>query len=86
MLCIRRMEMTEHIREYEDALFKAAIYEMAKDESKVLVDKMNLQEAEAPSELLDKRVHNMMTTELKKSRTKKHAKQRCALLLSLWQS
>ena len=53
--------MTEHIREYEDALFKAAIYEMAKDESKVLVDKMNLQEAEAPSELLDKRVHNMMT-------------------------
>lgn len=66
--------MTEHIREYEDALFKAAIYEMAKDESKVLMDKMNLQEAEAPSELLDKRVHNMMATELKKSRTKKFGK------------
>ena len=69
--------MSDYMREYEDALFKTAIYEMAKDDSKSLTDNDIQRKNEAPSELLDKRINKMINLALHKSKAKqfrKHAR------------
>lgn len=65
-----REEMSDYLSEYENALFKAAIFELAIDESTEILDFIHFNDNNL-SELLDKRIEKLIYDKLHRNETKK---------------